>query len=235
MSKAMDKPTANDGHGNALCGAQRRQSDGTCRKPAGWGTPTPGIGRCRLHGGNTPTHRTGAANVATEAEARAMLGRLGEPDPLGDPLEELLNHAAKVRAFEDVIRERLSELREFSSDDVALVDREKAMVRMYGEAMDRSHRVLVDLNRLGLDERLTQVREIQAERVVAALRRVIAHPDLALDADHQRRARALLASELLSGRVTESPMSIVNVQVTEPEKAVVSQTSAARSVPEAGK
>lgn len=37
-----------------FCGARTRQG-GTCRKPAGWGTDHPGVGRCRLHGGATPT------------------------------------------------------------------------------------------------------------------------------------------------------------------------------------
>jgi hypothetical protein len=171
--------------------------------------------------------------MATAAEATAMLERLGEPAPIGDPVEALLKHAAKVLAYEDVIRERLSLIHEWSKDDVALVDREKAMVREYGNALDRSARVLAELVRLGLDERLTRVREIQAVRLVEAVCRVLGHADLSLDADRQRRARSLLAAELTPGRVTESPTSIVEVQVKEPEMASVSRTSAAKSVPEA--
>lgn len=36
------------------CGARKRQPvtpDETCRRPAGWGTWHPGVGRCKLHGG----------------------------------------------------------------------------------------------------------------------------------------------------------------------------------------
>ena len=42
---------------------------------AGWGTDHPGIGSCKFHGGSTPNHRTAAALVATDAEARATLAR----------------------------------------------------------------------------------------------------------------------------------------------------------------
>ena len=36
------------------CGAKNR-SGGACARPAGWGTPHPGTGRCKLHGGSVPT------------------------------------------------------------------------------------------------------------------------------------------------------------------------------------
>jgi hypothetical protein len=34
------------------CHARKRQGAGLCTRPAGWGTPHPGIGRCKLHGGS---------------------------------------------------------------------------------------------------------------------------------------------------------------------------------------
>jgi len=186
------------GRDKALCGAQRRRADATCRRPAGWGTDHPGVGRCKLHGGSTPSHKANAARKATDTEARAMLARLGEPDPLGDPVEELLRLGAEVRAYQEVLRERIAELREFSKDDVALIDRERAAVRLYGEALDRSHRVLGDLVKFNLDERLVRVRETQAAALVVALCHVLAHADLALDPARQRRARALFAAELVT-------------------------------------
>ena len=52
--RVMEADGMGDGHEASLCGARRRQSDGTCRKQAGWGTDHFGFGRCRLHGGATP-------------------------------------------------------------------------------------------------------------------------------------------------------------------------------------
>lgn len=36
-----------------LCGAKKRKG-GKCGRPAGWGTKHPGVGTCKLHGGNAP-------------------------------------------------------------------------------------------------------------------------------------------------------------------------------------
>lgn len=135
-----------------------------------------------------------------------MLERLGEPPALGDPVEALLRHAAKTLAYEDEIRRRLSELHEWSALDVALVDRERSMVREYGAALDRSARVLEGLARLGLDERLVRVREAQALRMVDAVGRVLVA--LELSAEQQRQARQLLAAEF-------SPSQVLTVASTE--------------------
>jgi|GEM_PF-3592948 len=35
----------------AICGAKKKQGEGVCQQPAGWGTDHPGEGRCKLHGG----------------------------------------------------------------------------------------------------------------------------------------------------------------------------------------
>jgi hypothetical protein len=43
-----------------LCGAKKR-AGGICTRPAGWGTPHPGVGACKLHGGSTPNHQINAA------------------------------------------------------------------------------------------------------------------------------------------------------------------------------
>lgn len=36
------------------CNARRRGGPGYCQRPAGWGTDHPGVGRCKLHGGDVP-------------------------------------------------------------------------------------------------------------------------------------------------------------------------------------
>lgn len=47
--------------GPRLCGAHRAKRGGTCEKHAGWGTDHVGVGRCRFHGGRTPSHNAAAA------------------------------------------------------------------------------------------------------------------------------------------------------------------------------
>lgn len=209
-TRVVKNLTTNDGHAGPLCGARKRQTEGTCRKPAGWGTPHVGVGCCRLHGGNTRTQVAGAARRSTEDEARELLERLGAPEPLGDPLEELLGLAAEVRAYQRVLRERLADLREWSKDDAALIDRERAVVKLYGEALDRSHRVLSDLAKLGLDERLVRVREAHAVMIVAAFVKVLALPALGLKPELQRLARAFLAGELTPNAVSKPLAEVID-------------------------
>ncbi len=106
--------------------------------------------------------------MATDAEARRTLERLGQPEPLGDPVEELLELAAEIRAWQGILREMLARHRELATVDLTNVERERAVVKLYTEALDRSHRVLADLVRLGLDERRVRVEEVRIAIMVAA-------------------------------------------------------------------
>lgn len=54
MSAAMQPTSAME---PATCGATTHQAKTPCRKQAGWGTDHLGFGRCKLHGGSTPSHR----------------------------------------------------------------------------------------------------------------------------------------------------------------------------------
>ncbi len=182
----------------ARCGAQRHQNGGTpCRMGAGWATDHPGIGSCKLHGGSTPNHRISAALRATDQEARAMLERLGQPAPLGDSVDELLAVGAEVRAWLEVLRELVAQHRQLSTTDIANIDRERAAVRLYTEALDRAHRVLADLSRLNLEERRTRISEIHGAILLAALQKTLVA--LGLDKAQQKRAGELLAAELKAG------------------------------------
>lgn len=54
------------------CGAHKR--DGSfqdCGQPAGWGTDHPGVGRCKYHGGCTPSHSAHARRLSASTEARS--------------------------------------------------------------------------------------------------------------------------------------------------------------------
>lgn len=58
-----------------MCGGKRR-GEGTgmlCTRPAGWGTDHPGSGRCKLHGGKTPSHERAGQRARAE-QAVATLG-----------------------------------------------------------------------------------------------------------------------------------------------------------------
>ena len=55
------------------CGGKKRGPEGgNCTRPAGWGSPHPGIGRCKLHGGNVPSSVKAAQRIMAEEAARTF-------------------------------------------------------------------------------------------------------------------------------------------------------------------
>lgn len=84
------------------CGGKKKQGPGKCTRPKGWGTNHPGRGKCKLHGGATPSHGRAAEREAAE-EAVATYGLPREIDPLQALLEEVYRTAGHVFWLEDVI------------------------------------------------------------------------------------------------------------------------------------
>jgi hypothetical protein len=91
--------------GSAHCHARRSPNQETsrtdegriraCHRPAGWGTQHQGEGRCKLHGGNSPTHKKGVERE----RARAAVVTYGLPkdvDPTTALLEEVQRTAGHV-------------------------------------------------------------------------------------------------------------------------------------------
>ena len=114
-----------------------------------------------MHGAKAPQVRNKATMRLVEAEARTLLERLGEPEPLGHPVEELLAVAAECREWLGVLREMVADLGTFTTEDHAAVERAGALVEIYERALDRTARLLVDMTKLDLESRRI---ELDAER-----------------------------------------------------------------------
>jgi hypothetical protein len=166
------------GDGKPRCGAQKRQGapGETCTFIAGWGTDHVGVGRCRLHGGNTRTQRANAHAELAEQEARSVLARL-DVAPVGDPLDALARLAGQVVAWQETISSIVNRL---SADRVryeggAGAEQLRAEVALYERAMDRTGHVLGMIAKLNIDDRLARVTERQAEQVIDAINAVLGH------------------------------------------------------------
>lgn len=75
------------------CGSKKRQqpegrTDDRCRRPAGWGTDHVGEGRCKLHGGNSPSGRKNGQKLKAK-KSRDTLGLPIEIDPTEALLQEV--------------------------------------------------------------------------------------------------------------------------------------------------
>lgn len=87
-----------------LCDASRPNSDLTCTRPAGWGTTHPGVGRCKRHGGSTPTH----TRAARRELARRAVVAYGLPQDIPTDvalLEEVARSVGHVQALAAMVEQ----------------------------------------------------------------------------------------------------------------------------------
>lgn len=149
-----------------LCGGKKRQGTGTCEQPAGWGTDHAGFGRCKLHGGSTPTGRAEAAT----AEGRWLLGQL-VPDrgPVTDPLAELRQLGGLVMQWTKACESALETLNTYRYESIGGGEQLRSEVAMFERSMDRAATFLATLAKLGLDERQVAVSEQKAQMLLRAL------------------------------------------------------------------
>lgn len=171
------------------CTATAKSSQERCKR-----TAPPGSTVCRAHGGAAPQVARKAAEREVERQALAQLSRHGYA-PVADPLTALAELAGEVLAVKNIFRERLAALSEDAwrrTDDHG-AEQLRAEVALYERALDRSARVLADIARLRIDERLTAITEEQARTMVAILTAVLERLDLTEQAG---QVRELVAVEL---------------------------------------
>lgn len=153
------------------CGAKTRQEESAefCGLPAGWGTPHPGIGRCRLHGGNTGGQKIKAAKIQADQEVRKVLAEL-DVAPVDDPLTALAQLAGQVVTWQKataVLVNRLGD--QVRYEGVAGGEQLRAEVALYERAMDRANAVLSTIARLDIDGRLARIEETKAQLLMDAV------------------------------------------------------------------
>lgn len=136
---------------------------GYCGRPAGWGTDHAGAGRCKLHGGSAPSGRKAGARMLAEKQAAASLAEMGVRE-ITDPVGELIRIVSEIVSFKDFWAAHVAELGgDIDYTDDKQTENVRAVVGAYERALDRSERALVNLNRLGIEDRLARVQERQVE------------------------------------------------------------------------
>jgi hypothetical protein len=101
------------------CGAKTRSREGTCKKVAGAGTDHYGIGRCKWHGGSTPTHRKQAALQQLRDEL-AAIGAKRQITPAQALLERVQAKAAEVEYWTRVVQAEQDAAVQACEDNAAL-------------------------------------------------------------------------------------------------------------------
>jgi hypothetical protein len=182
----MTAAESDPGHDSSKCGARKRQGDGYCKRPAGWGTSHAGEGCCKLHGGATASHRE-AASEALAREAVITYGLPRDISPTDALLEEVRYAAGHVAWLREQVatleRESLvwgvTEETEKNATEFAGTDTTRAAaMNMWLELYHKERRYLLDVTKAaisaGVEERRVKLAEAAGAELNGILRRIFA-------------------------------------------------------------
>lgn len=158
---------------------------------------------CNSHGGRSPQARRKAQERLAEARARAELDRWSpeDPEPLADPYEALLRLAAQADQWRQFLAGRVAELQDGMRYGHRAGEQLRAEITLFGQAMDRTAKILESIARLNIAERQVRVREAEVLLMAEGIRAILGD----LDLDPRQRQLAAVAvprrlRELESGR-----------------------------------
>lgn len=187
------------------CGGKKHQGEGTCTRPAGWGTPHPGTGRCKLHGGCLPSSMKAGELALLEREARELFGEL-VPDikPVDNPLAAYAELAGRVLAWMQLMDSLLADLRTVGYTHERAGEQVHSAVQLYERAMDRANTVLGSYARLRIDERLAEITEKQKTAVIRAIEAAL--DEVGIDGEQRQDARRRVARQLRLVVAADAPL-----------------------------
>jgi hypothetical protein len=146
-----------------LCGAKKKNGE-ECRAFAGQGTDHRGVGRCKYHGGSTPSHQTAAAKA--EAERRMVT--------MGAPLDVTPAAALKgvLRATAGHVAWLAAEVANLDSLDTPDAAR---LNKLYAEERDRLARTAAACLTAGIGKVEVEMAEAQADALTKAINAAMSH------------------------------------------------------------
>lgn len=159
------------GHDGSLCGARKRQGEGTCTQVAGWGTSHVGEGKCKLHGGSTRNVSKGAHEAIIEREVSDLVG-----EPVENPLAAMAEISGRAKAWMLRLEKKVDALGDkIRYEDAKGAEQLRSEIALYERAMDRCANILATHARLNIDDRLARITDKQANAIMAAVEAVIAY------------------------------------------------------------
>jgi hypothetical protein len=176
-----------------------------CRAAAVKDTVPP---RCQSHGANkgSLSSRHAASRTIernTQDHLAEVMKREGEKwlkaPPVTNPLLELQSLAGRMLAMEQHLAKRVGRLKEdeWRWSGSRTGEQVRAEIILLERSQERLHRILVDMTRLGIEDRLARVDEIWVTTIERAL--VAALEASGLDLAGQHKARQVLRVQLEAG------------------------------------
>lgn len=133
--------------------------------------------------------RAAAALNVAERKAEGLLAGILDFGPVTDPLAELQRIAGRSVRLVEVLEGVVAEMKRIRYESQA--EQIDGRVIVYERALDRAGKILTDLARLGLDERVVRLQEAQKRVMVEII--VGALDDIGLSGEVQQAARRAIA------------------------------------------
>jgi hypothetical protein len=182
------------------CTATAKSTGQRCKR-----APHPGSTVCVKHGAGAPAVRAAAARREADREAARRLRRLladVDAPPVTDPVGELERLAGQLRAAVDVLGGWVNELPSIRDVDAEGGAHLRAEVALWERLMVSLRKALVEMTRLGIEERRVQISERHGQMLAAGLRWLFAELGMAGDPRLPVLVPAMLRS-LAEGRTPE--------------------------------
>lgn len=154
---------------------------------------------CVNHGANLGgSQRQGAAILTIEQQAAQRLAEIlsegGEkllhPEAVADPLSELLDLAAEMKAGKELLRQVTGYL--YSKDRIRYAhskvgEQLRMEILLYERALERFAKILIDISKLKIEDRLAGVREQTAAMLERALDMALEDSGVGIEGKHKAR------------------------------------------------
>jgi len=187
------------------CAAKTR-SGGSCARAAGWGSPTPGVGRCRLHGGATPSHRT----AASKELARRAIIKFGLDANAGveqlDPREVLAEELWRAKLTVDALDYFVSQLehneggiygRTYHVSGLPTGEAKPHVLVQMWQAERKHLKEVADVCvKAGVETKRVEIEQQHAQLMADVFRQVFGDPELGLDPGQVQAAMMTAARHL---------------------------------------
>jgi len=152
---------------------------------------------CHWHGARSPQAERKAAERLAEAKAAKTAARWSEGRNPADlnPVDELLKVAGKIVAFQEAIEGMLAELPEGEwRRDHRAGEQLHALVSLFERSLDRCAKVLVDVNKLNLEEQRVRIMDREAMVIVSLVKAILGR--LQLSPEQRKLASSVVPDEM---------------------------------------
>lgn len=149
-----------------LCTATTRAGEPCQRRPM------KGATTCGSHTPPAAKRRAETNKAMDEARKGTAMYNPDAP-PVTDPVAELQGLAGQLKWMHDVLGEQVNQLERLATYSEDGVEQIRSVIQLWERTITQYNKILVDMTRLGIEERMTVMRERFGDAIIEAIRATI--------------------------------------------------------------